>query len=379
MGAVNTRYIRTIETELSGDSVTGDHSFDLDAFGPRGNTVEYFYFVDGSGDLVEPTGDGTVTITISPTDGIFNKMENGTFSAVLASSSERERPAFIGKSETVKVSFSGTITGAVGFRGLITENSEAPSSQEVHSAGGLNVNIQNRATTAVILPMVREIVADTTSVISVMDEYTVTLTSATGFVIRQHFRIISSNADRFYFGTILDINGNVITLDTPIDFAYPAGSEATGSDINMNVNGSVTPVVFALRTGSPSIPSVTEITRMIITCITDSAVDLNKFGDLAPLARGIFFRRVDGIKQNILNYKTNADIANVSFDFNIYAATNPSQGIDGFVTRLTFGGQNKIGTVLRIGQDENLEMIIQDDLTGLIGLRVILEGNAVPS
>ena len=114
-----------------------------------------------------------------------------------------------------------------------------------------------------------------------------------------------------------------------------------------------------------------------MTCIATSPVDLSLFGDIPALDRGVVFRTVDGVKRNIFNIKTNQDLASILYDWTPYTGANPSQGVDGFTSRLTFGGQSKVGVVLRVGQDDNLEIIIQDDLTGLTSLFVILEGHSV--
>lgn len=37
--------------------------------------------------------------------------------------------------------------------------------------------------------------------------------------------------------------------------------------------------------------------------------------------------------------KDNAEIAGIMYDWNPFAATNPAQGTDGFVARLTFGSE----------------------------------------
>ena len=50
-------------------------------------------------------------------------------------------------------------------------------------------------------------------------------------------------------------------------------------------------------------------------------------------------------------------------------------GTYGVKGRLTFGGQNKLGVVIQLGIDEDLEMIVQDDLTGLVDFRVVAEGH----
>jgi hypothetical protein len=225
--------------------------------------------------------------------------------------------------------------------------------------------------------MVNQLTAGELSAEAVVDAYTVSLVSATGFAVGQHFRIINPTVDRYYFGTILSITDLVIGLDNPIDYPYAIGAECTGSNKNMNVNGSVTPVIFTLRTGAPSIPSEIDVTRIIISCTASTAVDLNKFGNLAALTRGIVLRRLNGEKFNIFNAKTNLDLANIGYTFTSYQASNPAQAVDGFVFELTFAGQSNIGVTLRIMQDENLEMVIQDDLTGLDSLYAILEGHSV--
>jgi len=255
--------------------------------------------------------------------------------------------------------------------------SGVPKGIKIAEDGSLDVNLQDQHTATLILPMAQELVATTLSADSVIDAYTVVITSAAGATNGDHIRIINSAADRYYFGTCIGISGTTVILDTPIDYVYLSGSEVTFSNINLSVNGSVTPVVFTLRTGSPSISSSVDVTRIMITALAASPVDLNKFGDITALTRGIVFRSVNDEIHNIFNAKSNQDLAGLAYDFTVYQALNPAQGIDGFACRLTFAGQNKIGVALRVEQDENLEMIIQDDLTGLSSLKVILEGHVV--
>ena len=248
---------------------------------------------------------------------------------------------------------------------------------ELELNGGIPVNMQDQTTPPLILPMAQELAATTLSADTVLNAYTMVVTSSAGASIGNHIRIINSAADRYYYGTVLSIVVNTIIVDTQIDFVYISGSEVTFSNINMNVDGSVTPVIFTLRTGSPSIPSEVDITRVLITCITESAVNLSLFGDLSALTRGVAFRSVNGDQRNIFNIKKNLDIASLAYDWTPYVATNPSQGVDGFASRLTFAGQNKMGIALRVGQHDNLEMIVQDDLRGLVTLNAILEGHIV--
>jgi hypothetical protein len=203
----------------------------------------------------------------------------------------------------------------------------------------------------------------------------VEVVSATGLVVGQHFTIFNIDSQRFYFSKILVIASTTISLDTPLDFAFPAGSFVDAGIEDMSVDGSSTTQIFALRGGGQGIEIEFDCTRIIIQCKTATAGTLAEFGDLAALVKGLVFRRIDGEFKNIFNVKTNGDIANIAFDFEFFTAAG--QGQDGFAARLTFAGQNKMGTTLRIGPGEDLQMLVQDNLVGLDDLTIIAEGSLV--
>ena len=132
------------------------------------------------------------------------------------------------------------------------------------------VAVQNRVSQAVILPFVQSLGSTTLAASAVLNEYTVTVSSAVGIVPGLHIRIIDAPTDRFYAGEVVSVLGTVITLDSQIDFEYQTGSEVVYSSKNLGVDGSVTPQIFTARTGALSIPSNVDITRLIFTCITSS-------------------------------------------------------------------------------------------------------------
>lgn len=313
------------------------------------------------------TAPATPTETTVPVEAVDLYPRNET-EAVLESQTLMDVYAFV-YSKDVRTTSDGNLLLRPGIGNSIDVDTKY---------GGMNVNILDKTTPPVIAPFAEELGSTTLASDAVKDSYTITVTSAAAATVGDHVRIIDVVNDRFFIGQVLVITGTVITLDRPLDFAYASGSQVIWANINMAVNGSVTPVVFKLRLGTPSVSFETDITRIMITCMCSTAVDLSAFGNIANgLTRGLVLRKVNAVTNNIFNVKRNADIAALAYDWTPYTATNPAQGLDGFTTRLTFAGQNKLGVALRVGPDGNLEVVVQDDLTSLVYLTVIGEGHVV--
>ena len=214
----------------------------------------------------------------------------------------------------------------------------------------------------------------TTTSLGALDDYSINVTSAAGFVVGQYLTLYNLTNNRVFFATVLAINTLVITLDRPLDFAFPIGSDVTVGSTNMNVNGSVTPQIFGVRNpGITDIPLVVDISRIMLSSLTASEPQLSDFGDITGgLDRGIQLRRVDGTYQNIANFKTNMEIKEAVFDLEIQTVAKNSQ--DGITGRFTF---EKLGQVVRIGAGEDLQVVIQDDLTSLTTFTMLAEGSEV--
>jgi hypothetical protein len=246
--------------------------------------------------------------------------------------------------------------------------------------GEKDVSVQDQTSTPVDFFFTQIKGAPTTvAVATVIDDLTVELASAAGCTIGDYFGMFNAddrNDNRFYHGEILNIATNVITLDTPIDFAFKVGNTAACFTRELNVNGNVTPQTFAVQVGEHADQSI-DINRLIVHMETDSTVSLAKFGDLTKLVKGVVLRRVDGTTNNIWNIKTNGEMKNLCFDWSPTLATNPADNVDGASFRYSFNGQDKHGVAVRLFPGDELQLIIQDDLTGLTQFRVIAEGHYV--
>jgi hypothetical protein len=253
-------------------------------------------------------------------------------------------------------------------------------------AGKVDVSIQDQTTTPIDYFFSQIKGAPTTvAVETAIDDKTVTVASAAGCSIGDYFGCFNADDqedNRVFFATILDIDGNDLSLDTPLDFDFKVGDTAACFTRDLGVNGSVTTQIFSIQVGSNATQSI-DINRIMISMVTDNAVSLAKFGDLPKLTNGLVLRRVNGFTNNIFNVKDNGEIANLCFDYDPYTTANLQQGQHGAKFRYTFNGQDKHGVAIRLNPGDSLELLVQDDLRllGELGttaqFRVVGEGHFV--
>ena len=245
---------------------------------------------------------------------------------------------------------------------------------KTNSSGAVNVSTQSSTTPLIIVPASRLIGEDELAVATSINDTSITVNDATGITVFDLITVYNVNNNRVFFATVLAINSNTIDLDTPLDFAFPIGSVVSYGDTNLNVDGSVTPVIYGIRnpTGT-DINLEIDLTRMIIHFQTSGALDLSKFGDITGgLDNGLICRKKDGAYNNIFNVKTNGELQELMYDFSIIAASGNQQ--DGATGRFTF---QKLGSVIRLAPFEDLQFIVQDDLTSLDSLTIAVQGSSV--
>jgi hypothetical protein len=257
------------------------------------------------------------------------------------------------------------------------ENIELP----IESNGARPVNVQDQVTTPIDFFFTQPKGLKTSvAVATSINDYSVEVLDGTNCLVGDYLGMFNADDprnNRAYFGTILSKSLNVLTLDTPMDHAFKIGDTAACFTRELKVLGSpASPQYFAVEVGSNATQSI-DITRLMISMTTDTVPNLIKFGDLTSLTNGIVLRRVNGVLHNIWNVKNNGELANLCFDYDPYVTTNPAQGENGAKFRYTFAGQDKHGVAVRLDPGDRLELIVRDDLTGLLGFRIIAEGHYV--
>ena len=251
----------------------------------------------------------------------------------------------------------------------------------LESNGAIPVNIQDQHTDAIIFKFNKIDASTTIAANALIDTRRIKLTSMDSVSVGDYLIAFNPDSLRFYKGNVLSISVDTVTMDSPLDWTMPAGTFIDITQTNLAVIGGPgdSTKVFGLRGVSPSpVGESVDITRIIFSCQTVDAVDLSKFGDIeGGLTNGIVLRVRNDRYYNIFNVKTNAELAGILYDWQPQLATNPSQGQDGFIARLTFGGQNKVGVTIRLDPGEDLELLVQDDLSSITLLEIIAEGHIV--
>ncbi len=243
------------------------------------------------------------------------------------------------------------------------------------SNGGLPVNVQDQTSPSVDLFFLMSLGSVTVnSTTSLKNSSIIQVVDPTGFAAGQTVGLFGGPGE-FYFGKILMVNVDVLTIDTPLDIDFPAGSTVLNATDDMAVDGLSATKSFKIGPLNLSSAIDVDITRLLGYIESNGTQSDDKFGDLPPLNFGVVFRVNNGRTVNKWNVKTNGDIGLLCFDAT-YTPNAPA-GNEGFRFRNTYAGQAKHGVVIRLLPGESLEILIQDDLRGLVKFNMMAQGHLV--
>lgn len=253
---------------------------------------------------------------------------------------------------------------------------------EISARGGRSVavTLQDQTTGILPVPFLRQLATPTLAADTVVGAYTVTLTAGHGLTAGNVGDILeladSTNGSFFIQIGITGVAGDVITVDSPVNRIYTTTQSLVSiSSDSLNVDGSVTPVVFSIL---PFSLQSGDMVRTICEMRDDAEMDFTTFGGGPALTNGCVMRvnHGDGTYSHLYNFKDNGDIIEQSFDFE-FLLPKTGNSTRGFAARITWGGQSNHGAVIRLDGSlgEALEVIVQDDLTGLVRMHWTAQGS----
>lgn len=239
------------------------------------------------------------------------------------------------------------------------------------------VYVQDQTTKLLSVPFLIERSTATLAQDTVVNSRTVELTPGHSAVVGQIIEMAEEQQESaFLQSQILAVNVNTITIDQPINRVFSAATAVVVLSSNqLNVDGSVAPQVFSVL---PLANQSGDMVRVVFEMRDEEDMDFTTFGGLPELANGCVLRvnNGDGTYRNIFNFKSNGELLEQAFDG---LFLQPKQGgtIKGFVAKLTWGGQGNHGVAVRLdgALGEALELVIQDDLTGLTRFNMTAQGH----
>lgn len=206
-----------------------------------------------------------------------------------------------------------------------------------------------------------------------LDDKVITIADTSNFNVGTWIGIFSGTG-RYMWAEVQVINGNDLTLDRLVDYPFNAGSNVLPTNRNIAVDGSVTPRIFSIQAGNTGLEI--DITRLIISMICQDPIQLNLYGDQPALTNGLLLRKVNGDYRNLINTKTNYEIGVHSYDLTIYEQIKQND-VNALLARSTWAGASKRGVVIRLKQGEELQLVVQDDLSGILNFWVLAQGHEV--
>lgn len=231
---------------------------------------------------------------------------------------------------------------------------------------GLPVFIQDQTSPVLSVPLLQGRTVLTLASDTVIGSRTITLTAGHGVTDGEIIELADNTVNKFMQSEVVvgGVSGNVITLDQPVNRVYTAaGALVQGSSNNLLVDGSVTPQVFSVL---PLPDQSGDMVRIILELRSSNSMDFTTFGGASELINGCVLRikNQDGTFINLFNFKSNSDFFEQGFDHE-FLLPKGGNVINGFVARVTWGGQSKHGVVIRLDGSlgEELQIVIQDDLT----------------
>jgi len=248
----------------------------------------------------------------------------------------------------------------------------------------IDTYVQNQFTDMLFLPFHRHTGNTfTLTVAAAPGDWTITVSAGHSLTVGDPITTLTD--DEYWYGYVVGIATNVITLDRIITFAMDVGTEWEELAEEMAIDADPTRVAFHTY----SVPNHDfDITGMNIGMICATTPDDSLFGDLPALTKGISLRKFDGLTGKYTNLgtaRTNGHMALFVGGGQViytdkagggeYGVRVNANWVTGWGVSIRLRGSTA-GTWTLNGRDE-LVMVIQDDIDGLTSMGIIAIGHIV--
>lgn len=200
------------------------------------------------------------------------------------------------------------------------------------------------------------------------------IVDATGFIVGNYIQISDGSIEPTFAEIMVITLGatDILELDRFVDLAHPIGTSVEVVDFGLEVLGTrAAPVEYIVR---PEGTTVVHIQRLTLSMILSTAGDMGLFGNLARLTNGVLLReRKNGVYRTLTLWKDNDEINDDTYDVT-FDGRSGGNGSHGMSSRWTF---ERFGSEVRLNAATNdqLEVYIQDDLTGLGHFSIKAQGH----
>lgn len=203
-------------------------------------------------------------------------------------------------------------------------------------------------------------------------DYQLVVASTAGFSVGDPVHINTTTIESTH-PIITAIVGSTLTLDRQLESPHLIGDSVEVAITNMatQIGTMATPEIYYV---GPPAGEVWHITRILFELTHGTAGDLGLFGDQPALTNGVVLRSyIDGVYHVFTNWKDNSDMKVDMYDVEF----DPRSGGGGSYGTTGRGTFKKAGVVVRLDGDsgDELQVMVQDDLTGLVSFTMKAQGH----
>ena len=204
------------------------------------------------------------------------------------------------------------------------------------------------------------------------DDEVLNVSAGHGFTAADGEMIVLFENNKYIQMKVLSVSTNAITIDHPLasGFSFENTIVYRGNNL-LNIDADPDDVFYRMTIKDFTIPI--DVSKIILTLTHSIAGDDGKFGGIAELSKGLWFRKENGVDFNLGNYINNQSFKNFGGSVS-YTAKGPA-GINS--TDIIFDIKEIFGQVIRIDPRINdvIYCHIRDDLSGLLSFTVSLVGS----